>query len=43
MIHEVISITDKNSGFVPQPKAALFFYGDEGNPFLAPRGVHIIE
>jgi hypothetical protein len=37
---EVINITDKNRGMVPKTNAALFFYGDEGNPFLAPRGVH---
>jgi hypothetical protein len=37
---EVINIRDKNRDAVPVHKAGLFFYGDEGNPFLAPRGVH---
>ncbi len=39
---EVINIRDKNHGAVPESKALLFFYGDEGNPFLAPRGVHTV-
>ncbi len=40
---EVINIRDKNHGLVPTSKAQLFFYGDEGNPFLAPRGVHTVD
>ena len=40
---EVINIRDKNHGLVPRSKAQLFFYGDEGNPFLAPRGVHTVD
>ena len=40
---ETINIKDKNSGAVPKSKAALFFYGDEGNPFLAPRGLHTVD
>lgn len=40
---EVINIKDKNHGLVPETKAKLFFYGDEGNPFLAPRGVHTVN
>ncbi len=36
-------IRDKNHGLVPASKAALFFYGDEGNPFLAPRGLHTVN
>lgn len=43
MITEVINIRDKNSGVIPKSKAALFFYGDEGNPFLAPRGLHTVD
>jgi sugar lactone lactonase YvrE len=39
---EVINIGDKNRGAVPRRKAQLFFYGDDGNPFLAPRGVHSV-
>lgn len=42
-MNEVINIRDKNCGVVPQRKASLFFYGDEGNPFLAPRGVHTVD
>jgi NHL repeat-containing protein len=41
-MNEVINIRDRNHGGVPASKAALFFYGDEGNPFLAPRGVHTV-
>jgi hypothetical protein len=37
---EVITIRDKDHGAVTASKALLFFYGDEGNPFLAPRGIH---
>ena len=40
--NQVINIRDKNHGLVPETKAQLFFYGDEGNPFLAPRGVHSV-
>lgn len=40
---EVINIRDKNHGAVPKSKASLFFYGDEGNPFLAPRGLHTVD
>ncbi|MEP7374265.1 MAG: hypothetical protein ABI675_12795 [Chitinophagaceae bacterium] len=40
---EVINIRDKNHSAVPKSKASLFFYGDEGNPFLAPRGVHTVD
>lgn len=40
---ETINIRDKNHGAVTKSKAALFFYGDEGNPFLAPRGVHTVN
>ncbi|MFY0255528.1 hypothetical protein ACDQ55_16405 [Chitinophaga sp. 30R24] len=36
-----INIKDKNRDAQTKHKADLFFYGDEGNPFLAPRGVHI--
>ncbi len=36
---EVINIRDKNSTLEVTRKASLFFYGDEGNPFLAPRGL----
>ncbi|MBS1667965.1 MAG: hypothetical protein JST58_11370 [Bacteroidetes bacterium] len=39
---ETINIRDKNRGLAPEKKASLFFYGDEGNPFLAPRGVHAV-
>jgi hypothetical protein len=29
---------------MPKSKASLFFYGDEGNPFLAPRGgIHAVD
>ncbi|MEO6166194.1 MAG: hypothetical protein ABIO46_05225 [Chitinophagales bacterium] len=42
MATEVINIRDKNSKLEVLHKAALFFYGDEGNPFLAPRGVFTI-
>ncbi len=42
-MNEVINITDKNRGAVAESTALLFFYGDEGNPFLAPRGLHTIE
>ncbi len=42
-MNEVINIRDKNHGALPESKAFLFFYGDEGNPFLAPRGVHTIH
>ncbi len=41
--NEVINIRDKNHDAVPKSKASLFFYGDEGNPFLAPRGVHVVD
>ncbi|MEO8413765.1 MAG: hypothetical protein ABI472_08905 [Ginsengibacter sp.] len=37
---EVINISGKERNAVPAIKASLFFYGDEGNPFLAPRGMH---
>lgn len=40
---EVINIRDKNHGLLPENKVSLFFYGDEGNPFLAPRGVHTAD
>ena len=40
---ETINIRDKNHGLAPKSKASLFFYGDEGNPFLAPRGVHTVD
>lgn len=40
---EVINIRDKNRNAIPESKASLFFYGDEGNPFLAPRGLHTIN
>lgn len=39
----IINIRDKNHGAVTESKTALFFYGDEGNPFLAPRGLHTIN
>lgn len=39
----VINIRDKNRNAVPESKAQLFFYGDEGNPFLAPRGLHMVN
>ncbi|MES2773969.1 MAG: hypothetical protein V4722_07280 [Bacteroidota bacterium] len=42
-MNEVINIRDKDHGAVPEKKAALFFYGDEGNPFLAPRGLHTVN
>jgi hypothetical protein len=42
-MNEVINIRDKNRGKVPVSKASLFFYGDDGNPFLAPRGLHTIN
>ena len=42
-MNEGINITDKNRGLVPETKASLFFYGDEGNPFLAPRGVYTAD
>lgn len=41
--NQVINIRDKNHGLVSETKAQLFFYGDEGNPFLAPRGVHTVD
>ena len=40
---EVINIRDKNRDAVPLHVSSLFFYGDEGNPFLAPRGLHTIN
>ncbi len=40
---EVINIHDKNRGASLKRNASLFFYGDEGNPFLAPRGWHTID
>ncbi len=40
-MNEVINISDKDRGKAPLKKASLFFYGDEGNPFLAPRGLHV--
>ncbi len=43
MMTEVINIRDKNRDAQPIHKASLFFYGDEGNPFLAPRGVHTVD
>lgn len=43
MIDAVINIRDKNHGAIPKSKPSLFFYGDEGNPFLAPRGVHVVD
>lgn len=43
MMTEVINIRDRNRGVLPKSKASLFFYGDEGNPFLAPRGLHTID
>jgi len=39
----VINIRDKNHDAVPKSKSSLFFYGDQGNPFLAPRGVHTVD
>jgi hypothetical protein len=39
----VINIRDKNRNAVPKSKARLFFYGDDGNPFLAPRGLHTMN
>ncbi len=39
-MNEAINIRDRNRGAVSKSSASLFFYGDEGNPFLAPRGVH---
>ena len=43
IMNEVINIRDKNHGAVPTSKASLFFYGDEGNSFLAPRGLHTVD
>ncbi len=40
---EVINIQDKDHGRAPRTKATLFFYGDEGNPFLGPGGVHAVD
>ncbi len=42
-MNEVINIKDKNHGAFPASKASLFFYGDKGNPFLAPRGLHTVD
>ena len=42
-MNEVINIRDKNHRAVSESKASLFFYGDEGNPFLAPRGVYTVN
>lgn len=39
-MYKLINIRDKDHDAVPVSRASLFFYGDEGNPFLAPRGVH---
>jgi hypothetical protein len=43
MTNEVVNIKDKYHGITTESKAALFFYGDEGNPFLAPRGLHTVD
>jgi hypothetical protein len=40
---EVINIRDKNHGLMTEIKSALIFYGDKGNPFLAPRGLHTVN
>ncbi len=40
---EVINIKDKNQDAQPIHKTSLFFYGDEGNPFLAPRGLYVVN
>ena len=40
---EVINIRNKNLDAQPLRKPSLFFYGEEGNPFLAPRGIHAIN
>ncbi len=42
-MNEIINITDPNRDKVPLHNANLFFYGDEENPFLAPRGVHTVN
>lgn len=42
-MNEVIKIRDKNHGAVPESQAELFFYGDEGKLFLAPRGLHAVD
>jgi hypothetical protein len=39
----VINITGKDRGLVPERTAKLFFYGDEASPFLAPRGLHTVD
>jgi uncharacterized protein (DUF427 family) len=41
MQEETINIRDVNRNAETKHKACLFFYGDDGNPFLAPRGVHV--
>lgn len=42
-MQERINIQNEKRFALPRNKAALFFYGDECNPFLAPRGVHAIR
>src|ERR1019366_5492355 len=40
---EVINIRDTSRKAVNSKSASLFFYGDQGNPFLAPRGLHTVD
>ena len=42
-MNEVINITGKDRDATPAIRASLFFYGDNGNPFLAPRGLHTVD
>ncbi|MEP7321224.1 MAG: hypothetical protein ABI761_04870 [Saprospiraceae bacterium] len=42
-MNEVINIKETRPATLPGHRASLFFYGDEGNPFLAPRGLHIVQ
>ena len=41
-MNDVINLRDKDHDAIPGSKASLFFYGDAGNPFLAPRGLHSV-
>jgi len=40
---EIINIRDPRPKAENSKKASLFFYGDPGNPFLAPRGLHTVN
>ena len=43
MLTGLINIKGKYHGAETKSKAALFFYGDESNPFLAQGGLHTAD